>query len=191
MAIQNTLLQSENEGLLDALTVKKRREIKGKPLDLLQHYEYWGSSMMWTPRSFREAKVRMKQAQGEKEAGELDKANMRELKKASKLHNDKIAEEKKAQRARDQEARKKEKAEERKAIDARKEERCLNKEKKDHEKALQLSQKGKRKASQSTAPNRKPKVGVAAARSRVVAAEPPQQLRTHTTRSGRTATLYN
>ena len=46
MAIQNTLLQSENEGLLDALTVKKRRDTKGKSLDLLQHYEYWGPSMM-------------------------------------------------------------------------------------------------------------------------------------------------
>jgi hypothetical protein len=191
MAIQNTLLQSENEGLLDALTVKKRREMEGKSLDMLQHYEYWGPSMMWTPRSFREAKVRMKQAQEEKEADELDKANTRELKKASKLYNDKIAEEKKAQRAGDQEARRKAKTEERKAIDARKEERRLNKEKKDREKVLRLSQKGKRKASQSTAPKKKQKVGVAAARSRVVAAEPPQQLRTHTTRSGRTATLYN
>jgi hypothetical protein len=46
IAMQNTLLQSENEGLFDALTLKKRREIKGKPLDLLQHYEYWGPSMM-------------------------------------------------------------------------------------------------------------------------------------------------
>jgi hypothetical protein len=73
----------------------------------------------------------------------------------------------------------------------RKEERRLNKEKKDREKALQLSQKGKRKTSPSTAPKKKQKVGVAAVRSRVVAAEPPQQLRTHTTRSGRTATLYN
>jgi hypothetical protein len=43
MAIQHTLLQSENEGLLDALTVKKSVEIKGKPLELLQHYEYWGA----------------------------------------------------------------------------------------------------------------------------------------------------
>ncbi|KAF1361354.1 hypothetical protein EJ07DRAFT_41421, partial [Lizonia empirigonia] len=58
MAIQNTLLQSENEGLLDSLTVKKRRGMKGKSLDLLQHYEYWGPSMMWTPQSFREAKTR-------------------------------------------------------------------------------------------------------------------------------------
>jgi hypothetical protein len=40
MAIRNTLLQSENKGLLDALTVKKRREKKGKSLDLLQHYKY-------------------------------------------------------------------------------------------------------------------------------------------------------
>lgn len=71
MAIQNTLLQSENEGLLDALTVKRRREIKGKPLDLLQRYEHWGSLMMWIPRSFREANVRIKQAQEEKEAVEL------------------------------------------------------------------------------------------------------------------------
>ena len=146
---------------------------------------------MWTPWSFREAKVRMKQAQEEKEADELDKASRRELKKASKLYNDKIAEEKKVQRARDQEAWKKEKAEERKAIDARKEERRVGKEWRARGSALQYTRKGKRKASQSTAPNKKPKVGVAAARSRVVAAEPPQQFRTHTTRSGRTATLYN
>ena len=35
IAIQNTLLQSKNKGLLNALTVKRRRETKGKSLDLL------------------------------------------------------------------------------------------------------------------------------------------------------------
>ena len=45
--------------------------------------------------------MRIKQAQEEKKADKLDKANTRELKKASKLYNNKIAEEKKAQRARD------------------------------------------------------------------------------------------
>jgi len=49
MAVQNTLLQSENEGLLDILTFEKGREVKGKSLDLLQRYEYWEPSMMWTP----------------------------------------------------------------------------------------------------------------------------------------------
>ena len=91
IAIQNTLLQSENEGLLDALAVKERREAKGKSLNLLQHYEYWGPSMMWIPRSFREAKTRMKLAKEEREADEEEKANTKELAKANKLYNEKIA----------------------------------------------------------------------------------------------------
>jgi hypothetical protein len=168
LAIQNTLLMSENEGLRDALVTKRKGNGKGKSLSLLQHYEYWGPEMLWTPRSFREAKVRMKQAKEEQEADEKNNADMRELKKANKLYNEKIAEEKKAQRARDQEARRKTKAEERKAIDARKEQRRKDKEKKDREKELQSSQRGKRKASQSTAPNKKQNCGVAATRRGVV-----------------------
>lgn len=101
MAIQNTLLQSENEGLLDALTVKKKREIKSKSLDLLQHYEYWGPLMMWTPWSFWEAKTWMRLAREEREAEEKEKANMKELAKASKLYNEKIAQEKRDVRARE------------------------------------------------------------------------------------------
>jgi hypothetical protein len=66
IAIQNTLLRSENEDLLHALTVKKKRETKGKSLDLLQHYEYLGPSMMWTPRSFTEAKTSMRLARAER-----------------------------------------------------------------------------------------------------------------------------
>jgi hypothetical protein len=78
----------------------------------------------------------------------------------------------------------------RRDIDARKEQRRFNKEKKDCDKALQLSQRGKRKALQTAALKGKQKVGAAVARSCVVAAEPPAP-RTHKTRSGRTATLYD
>ena len=191
IAIQNQLLRAENDGLRDALITKKKGQTKGKSLSLLQHYEYWGPEMMWTPRSFREAKVRMKQAQEEKDKDERDKAEMKELKRANKLYNDKIAEEAKAQRARDQEARRKEKEKERAAIDARKEQRRKDKEARDAEKALQLFQRGKRKASKPLArPKKKQRAGAASRRS-VVAAEPPRAPRTHTTRSGRTATLHN
>jgi hypothetical protein len=110
IAIQNQLLQAENDGLRDALVHKKRGQSKGKALALLQHYEYWGPEMMWTPRSFREAKVRMRQAQEEKDKEEREKSEMKELQRANKLYNDKIAEEAKAQRARDAEARRKAKA---------------------------------------------------------------------------------
>jgi hypothetical protein len=91
MAIQNQLPQGANEGLRDALTYKKKGETRSKPLDLLQHYEYWGPSMMWTPQSFRKAKTRMKLAREEREADEKEKDDMKELAKANKLYNEKIA----------------------------------------------------------------------------------------------------
>ncbi|KAF5844388.1 hypothetical protein GGP41_001375 [Bipolaris sorokiniana] len=123
MAIQNTLLTSESEGLLDAFTANKRREMKGKSLDLLQHYEYWGPSMMWTPRSFREAKARMRLAREEREAGEKEKANMKELAKANKLYNEKFAQEKRGVCAREKEERDRLKTEKAKEVAERKAER--------------------------------------------------------------------
>ena len=46
LAIQNTLLESENDGLRDALITKRKGNSKGKSLSLLQHYEYWGPEML-------------------------------------------------------------------------------------------------------------------------------------------------
>ena len=123
MTIQNTLLQSENEGLLNALTVKKRRETKGKSLDLLQHYKYWGPSMMWTPRSFREAKTRIRLAKEERVAEEKKKADIKELAKANKLYDEKIAQERRDARAREKEERDWLKAEKAKEVAERKAER--------------------------------------------------------------------
>jgi hypothetical protein len=157
MAIQNTLLQSDNEGLLDALTVKKRREKKGKSLDLLQHYEYWGPSMMWTPRSFREAKTRMKLAKEEREADEKEKANMKELARANKLYNEKIAQEKRDARAREKEERDQLKAEKAKEVAERKAERERQRQARGSQKAMQKSSAGKRKALQKAAPRKKQK----------------------------------
>jgi hypothetical protein len=169
IAIQNQLLQAENDGLRDALVHKKRGQSKGKALALLQHYEYWGPEMMWTPRSFREAKVRMIQAQEEKDKEEREKSEMKELQRANKLYNDKIAEEAKAQRARDAEARRKAKEKERAAIDARKEQRRKDKEAREAQKDLQLANKGKRKITAAPAAKKKQKRSAAAARSRTVA----------------------
>ncbi|KAI1528578.1 DBINO domain containing protein, partial [Pyrenophora tritici-repentis] len=101
MAIQNTVLTSENEGLLDVLTVKRKREMNGKPLDLLQHYEYWGPSMMWI-RSSRVAK---------------------ELSKASNLYNKKIEQKKHDIRAKQKEERDQLKAKKGKEVAERKAQR--------------------------------------------------------------------
>ncbi|KAK4986649.1 hypothetical protein LTR50_005176 [Elasticomyces elasticus] len=170
MAIQNTLLQSENEGLLNALTVKGRRETKGKSLDLLQHYEYWGPSMMWTPRSFREAKTRMKLAREEREVEEKEKANMKELAKANKLYNKKIAQEKRNTRAREKEERDQLKAEKAKEVAERKAERERQRQACNSQKAIQKPSTGKRKVSQKAVPRKKQKHS---ARNDVGSASPP------------------
>jgi hypothetical protein len=48
-----------------------------------------------------------------------------------------------------------------------------------------------RRDQQATTPRKRQNRGAVAARRGVVAAEPPAAPRTHTTRSGKTATLYN
>ncbi|KAF2831231.1 hypothetical protein CC86DRAFT_281956 [Ophiobolus disseminans] len=45
LATQNELLRHENEGLKEALTVKKRHRKVSKPLDLQQREEYHGGAM--------------------------------------------------------------------------------------------------------------------------------------------------
>ncbi|CAN9216148.1 unnamed protein product [Alternaria alternata] len=141
MAIQNTLLRSENEGLIDALTTKRKREKQGKPLALLQHYEYWGPYMMWTPRSFREARTRMRIAKREAEEEELQKEEARKLKAATTAYNKQIAEEKRQKEAREKEEREGKRAEERQAIDARKAARARKKQERDSQTEHRLPKK--------------------------------------------------
>ncbi|RYO44971.1 hypothetical protein AA0116_g13490 [Alternaria tenuissima] len=95
--------------------------------------------MLWTPRSFREAKTRMRLAQQERDAGEKKKTEMRELARANELYNEKIAEEKRAKRAREKEECDQRHAQERAEIDARKAQRQTDKEARDAQRAVQSS----------------------------------------------------
>ena len=116
--------------------------------------------MMWTPRSFREAKTRMKLAREEREADEKEKANMKDLSKANKLYNEKIAQEKRDARAREKEERDQLKAEKAKEVAERKAERERQRQARDSLKAMQNSSAGKRKASQKAASKKKQKRSV-------------------------------
>ncbi len=192
LAIQKELLHDENIGLTEALKVKKKQNKKSKALDLNKHtLDDWGGAKWHSPRQFGEARRRDRIMKETAHAEELEKAKMKELKHANKLYNDKIAEEKRAKAAEEKKERAAKKAEERRAIDARKEQRRKDKEARDAQNAIQLPNKGKRKASPAPVLKKKQNRGAGAARSRVGDAEPARELRTHTTRSGRTATLYN
>jgi hypothetical protein len=112
------------------------------------------------------------------------------LRHANKLYNEKIAQEKREQRVTEKEERERVRAEKAKEAAKRKAQREGDKQARDAEKAIQLPQKGKCKASTAPAAKISKKRRVGAAQSRAVAASPPLPPRTHTTRSGRTATLY-
>lgn len=103
--------------------------------------------MMWTPRSFREARTQMRIAKREAEE-EIQKGEARKLKAATTAYNKQIAEEKRQKAAREKEERERKRAEERLAIDARKAERARKKQERDSQNRLQTAAKGKRKASQ-------------------------------------------
>ena len=147
--------------------------------------------MIWSPRAFREARARMAVAEQEREAAELQRAQIKELAAANKLYQEKIAQEKRKQRVREKEERERVKAKKAEEAAERKAQRERDKQACDAEKAVQLPQRGKRKALQSAAPGKTQNRGTVAARRGVIATEPPAAPRADTTRSGRTATLYN
>ncbi|KAF1922585.1 uncharacterized protein M421DRAFT_426783, partial [Didymella exigua CBS 183.55] len=119
------------------------------------------------------------------------KAEKKKVRQANKLYNERIAQERREQRAREKDeceqvgAKKAKEAAERKAQRERDKQAC------NAEKTVQLPQRGKRKASAAPAAKISKKRRTVGAARGVDAAEPPAAPRTHTTRSGRTATLYN
>lgn len=115
---------------------------------------------------------------------------MAELRHANKLYKERIAQEKRKQRAREKEERDRVKAKKAEEVAERKAEKQRQKEAHDAAKAIQQSQRGKTTTSKASAVKPKPVRRGVGARSQPKPATPPLPARTHTTRSGRTATLY-
>jgi hypothetical protein len=146
--VDNELLHMENQGLRNAVTTKKKHKKKGRVLDLQQHEEYWGGAVFWSPRAIREARVRESVRDDEEKRLQLQKADAKKLREQNKLLNMKLKEESRvaAEQRKVEREEKKAKAE---AECARKAEARNNKQ------AIQTTQIGKRKASQSSKPKAK------------------------------------
>jgi hypothetical protein len=67
-------LQTQNEGLKQALTAHKKHKKKGKQLDLQQRKEYRGGTVFWSPRKIREARARKLVKQQDEKAQKLGKS---------------------------------------------------------------------------------------------------------------------
>ena len=190
--VQLELAQSELQGVKQALANKEKKKRKKKVLPLYAHnVERHGGAMWWSPASKREADAREAAFKAYQEKVEAEKATRRELQQTQKLLKEKQRQERCDVREREKEERARLNAVKAAEVAQRKAQRERNKQAHNAAEAVQLPQRGKRKASNSPAPRKKQNRGAVAARRGVVAAEPLAAPRTHTTRSGRTATLYN
>ena len=185
MAAQVEILTAENRGLRSTVTAQKPSKKGCYTLDLQQRKEYQSEAVLYSPRKVREARAREKVNRRTKLEEAAQKAKDKQEKTKKKLHEEKEKEEKRVARE-ERIARNKRIREEKAAATKRK------KEERDAAKAIQLSQTGKRKALKKPPEEpRKPAKRTRRSTVGVVAAEPPAAPRTHTTRSGRTATLYS
>ena len=146
--------------------------------------------MMWSPRSFQDARARMAVQDREARKKELEKAEIAELAASNKLYQEKLKEEKRVAAVKAKEVRDHERAEERAAINARKEQRRKEREARNSAKALELSQRGKTTSSKASVVKQKTMRRGVGARSHPRPITPPPARPTITTRSGRTAPKY-
>ncbi|XP_014549960.1 hypothetical protein COCVIDRAFT_117299, partial [Bipolaris victoriae FI3] len=174
LTTQNELLKIERDNLQDTLSYAKSKStksksIKSRPLPLIQRKETRSKTQWYSLRGVNEAQHLQDVFEQEERDNELRKHTERELHKSNRKLKQKLDAEKKAAAA----TRRKEAAEraqlKREEAAARKAEREHQKQERDAVEAIQLTQRGKRKASQSTAPRKKQSRGAATARSCCVA----------------------
>ena len=180
ISAQNQILHDEVQGLRRALSIKESRPKTSYTLQLDEDNEYNGGAIVWSPKRMQQARDRRAAQQQQAELEKLQKAKQAEINKAAR---DCEAQLKAAKRV-EREKRREEKLVEDAAKQAKKQhQQLINNTKK----LIKLSQKGKRKASQSHTPaaKRQKRVGggTASGEARVVAQPvPPKTTRTRTIR---------
>jgi hypothetical protein len=144
ISVQKELLEHENQGLREALTNKKRRQIKGKTLPLKQPDEWHGGAVFWSPARVQRARDALAQQEAKKQQEQHQKNAQKEIQKANQRLKAQLLQEKRARRAEAMEARAREKADQAAT-------RRLNQQARRAKTKLQsrvkLSQKGNQKAS--------------------------------------------
>lgn len=182
---ETTLLRLGNEGFKASLAAKNKRKSHGKALELEGAEESTGGAVFWSPHKVKDARAKKDEQEAAEHEEKLEKAKMKDLKKANKLYKQKIAKEKAEQRVVDKKRKEKEKAER----DAKAREK---REQRERTNAIKLSQKGKAPASKATASKpikKKPQRARSGGAARKVVPEPAPPPPARTTKSGRTPTL--
>ncbi|KAF9728430.1 hypothetical protein PMIN01_13563 [Paraphaeosphaeria minitans] len=110
ITIQKQLPQEENQGLQEALAIKKRRAIKRRPLPLNRSDSYHGGAVFWSPRSAQRARDRQQQKDHDKAEFRRQKADQAEARRANQQLKARLLYERRVARLAATEARKRQRA---------------------------------------------------------------------------------
>jgi hypothetical protein len=182
LAVQNELTAAENKGLRSAITqlnpLKKRR----RTLALQRSKTQKSEATLYSPHKVRDARRKARDNEQQQLEETVAKHHKKEQRAQTALQNKSEKEQRSTEYKKRLEASRARRAEEAA-------ERARKKQERDAAKAVQLSQLGNRTASNKPQKKlQKKPMRRAAARRGVVVEEPAPAPRTHTTRSGRTAT---
>jgi hypothetical protein len=148
LAVQNSLIHLENEGLRSSLDTHKKRKKEKKALDIQPRKEYWGGAHFYSPRKIREAQFRDITKTRDKDAEALRKQTAKELRESNSLLKKKLDKEKAEKAAKLKDERERLKAE-------KEAERERKQQAKNTTAALKTAQSGKRKALRASYPKAK------------------------------------
>jgi hypothetical protein len=185
LQVLNELLYHKNKGLRTSLSTKKKPKKKSNTMDFQQCKEFQSSAVFWLPRKVREARMRKDVKLQEAEEENLQKSRCKKLNAAAALYKKQQLAEAKVEQERIKKVKKKERKKKAKHLATSRGEKQCQKGAENTQKALQLSQRGKRPATEKIAPKSKHAHGAVGLQVEVVATEealpePAKQLRTQT-----------
>jgi hypothetical protein len=147
-AIQNQLINLENEGLCATLDTQKKYKKQKKALDVQQRKEYWGGATFYSPQKIRKTQFCDTIKAHDKDTEELRKQTAKELRKSNSLLSKKLNKQRAEKAAKAKVDCKRFKAG--KAAQAETKKAAQN-----TKKTLQTAQSGKREASRASSPKGK------------------------------------
>ncbi|KAF1924863.1 uncharacterized protein M421DRAFT_401510, partial [Didymella exigua CBS 183.55] len=180
LAARNSLLEVENEGLCNQIDTRKTSQRYRQALPLQASKSYTSNAMLWSPTKVDEAQAQLRQNTHQQAEETAAKARRKADAAEKKVRDEREKERQKVERAR---------AKEEKALRtaAEKAEKQRKKQESNAAKSIQLSQTGKRKASNKPPPEPAAKKQRVRGGTRVVVdASPSPAPPPVTTRSGRT-----
>lgn len=157
--VENKLLKVQNKGLLASLNIQNKRTTNGQRLPFPNKKKRATNAKIFTPAEVQVAREIRLRKDKDKKAETKRKADKKEANKQKREVKEKQAEDARIERDRIKRVKEKEKAEHAAEAAQKKAER----EARNRKKALQIAQKGKRKASKPLPkqPKRQKKVGAA------------------------------